>query len=93
MPKWTPCHACNRGGNGNDKDKCACGWQRTEPSDLGCYCGAEIVGEIQPRPKLTKGQRKYRKWLSISDCYPDLTFRQFLTMPEFGRSRREAINA
>lgn len=30
------------------------------------------------RPKLTRGQLRYRRWLDISDCCPDLTFGQWL---------------
>lgn len=32
------------------------------------------------RPKLTRGQKRYRDWLAISDAYPDLTFGKFLRM-------------
>jgi hypothetical protein len=42
---WTACCECNRGGNGNDKDKCSCGWQCTEWNELGCFLGVAIVGE------------------------------------------------
>jgi hypothetical protein len=37
------CHECNRGGNGNDKDKCACGWQvKSKRNKAGCYIGEPI---------------------------------------------------
>lgn len=69
MPKpesaWIPCHGCNRGGRGNDPDKCSCGWKVTKPGPLGCYIGTPIVGdpvEPPPEPKLTRGQRNYRKF-------------------------------
>lgn len=38
----------------------------------------------------TKGQRIYSRFLDVSDCCPDLTFRQFLTDAEFAQIRREA---
>jgi hypothetical protein len=40
------CHECTRGGNGNDKDKCSCGWQQKKKSSLGCYLGTKIEPEI-----------------------------------------------
>lgn len=42
---FVDCSECNRGGNGNDKDKCSCGWQvKRGGSHLGCYCGTLIEG-------------------------------------------------
>ena len=41
----TYCHECNRGGNGNDKDKCACGWKQYKKSSKGCFLGSPIIGE------------------------------------------------
>lgn len=38
----------------------------------------------------TKAQRVYSKFLDVSDCFADLTFREFLTGPEFAQTRREA---
>ena len=43
---------------------------------------------LPSRPRLTRGQRRYRKWMNISDCYPDLTFKEFLTLPEFREARK-----
>jgi len=37
-----------------------------------------------------KRQRIYLKYLQVSDVFSDLTFRQFLTSPEFADTRREA---
>lgn len=67
--KWIACGDCNRGGNGNDKDKCSCGWQTTERNHLGRYSGSEIVGEIQPKPKLTRSQKRYKRYLQVADCF------------------------
>jgi hypothetical protein len=80
-PNWTACDECNRGGNGNDKDKCACGWQITEPNGLGCYIGSEIVGQIRPKKKLTKSQNNYRRYL---DSDPGCSFAEWMG---FGRFR------
>ena len=38
---------------------------------------------IKTRPKVSRNKLRYRRFLSLSDCCPDLTFRQFLTDPEF----------
>jgi len=35
-----------------------------------------------------KAKRMYHKFLDLSDCWPDLTFRQFLTDPELLEIRR-----
>jgi len=38
----------------------------------------------------TKSQRVYAKFLDIRDAFNDLTFRDFLTSPQFHRARIEA---
>jgi hypothetical protein len=38
-------------------------------------------------PKLTRAQRRYRRWLSLSDVY-DVSFREFLVSPKFADHRR-----
>lgn len=38
----------------------------------------------------TKAQRTYLRYLDYSDVCPDLTFRDFLTLPEFADARRDA---
>jgi len=37
-----------------------------------------------------KSARVYHCYLGVSDCFPDLTFREFLTSPEFAQTRRDA---
>ena len=37
---WVSCSECERGGNGSDKDKCACGWKIKKFNQLGCFSGA-----------------------------------------------------
>lgn len=37
-----------------------------------------------------KPQRVYLAWLSVRDCWPDLTFHQFLTSAAFADTRRDA---
>ena len=67
---WVACHECNRGGNGNDKDKCACGWTRTEETPFGCFLGSPIVGEPNKQPKkLTRGKKRYRRFLEYGDSF------------------------
>ena len=75
-PRWTACYQCDRGGRGNAVDKCACGWQATTDNGFGCYLGSAIVGTPRPAPKLTRGQRRYRKYLEVADCFAN--FRDFL---------------
>jgi len=74
---WTACGACNRGGRGNDKDKCACGWQEYTVTQKGCFCGMPIEGTPQSAPKLTRSQARYQRYLEVADCYPD-GFAEFL---------------
>jgi len=68
-PKWIACSACNRGGNGNDKDKCACGWQITINNGHGCYLGTSIVGEIKPKPRLSRSKQRYQRHLEYGACF------------------------
>lgn len=37
-----------------------------------------------------KGKRVYSKYLDVSDCCPDLTFKEFLTSSEFKEARDNA---
>lgn len=41
------------------------------------------------RPKISRGQRRYRRFLSVADAWPDLTFREFLISPDFAQYRSE----
>ena len=38
------CSECDRGGNGTDKDKCACGWKIKKGKKGGCFLGKLIPG-------------------------------------------------
>jgi hypothetical protein len=69
------CHECNRGGNGNDKNKCGCGWRTTEPSVLGCFGGTPIEGPIQVKPKIkiSRSKQRYQRYREYGDG-----FRSFL---------------
>lgn len=67
--RWTACCECDRGGNGNAKDKCSCGWQVTEWNKLGCYIGEPIQGEIKPKKKLTRSQARYQRYLEYGDYF------------------------
>lgn len=40
--------------------------------------------------RYSKSKRVYGKFLDISDCFADLTFKQFLTDPQFAETRRSA---
>lgn len=74
--RWTACCECNRGGNGNDPDKCSCGWKCVDWNGHGCYLGTAIVGEIKPRPKVSRSKQRYQRYLDNSDCFD--SFRDFL---------------
>lgn len=40
--------------------------------------------------RASKPKRLYAKFLDVRDCWPDLTFRQFLTAPELRETRQRA---
>ncbi len=68
--RWTACCECNRGGNGNDKDKCACGWQCTEWNGAGCFIGIAIVGDPPAKPKKpSRSAQRYRRFLEYGDSF------------------------
>ena len=68
-PTWTACGNCDRGGRGNAKDKCACGWQVAVVNNLGCYLGTPIIGDPRKPPKLSRATRRYLQYLDVSDYY------------------------
>lgn len=81
--RWTACAECDRGGNGNAKDKCACGWQCTKLNGLGCFLGAAIVGEPKAQPKRTRSQERYRRFLEYGDGFDSfLGFCRWDSAPE-----------
>ena len=43
---YVDCAECARGGNGNDKDKCASGWRYKKGNKGGCFCGQLLPGLI-----------------------------------------------
>jgi hypothetical protein len=83
----TYCHLCNRGGNGNDKDKCSAGWKHTEPTQLGCFIGSPIVGEIKPKKKISKSKQRYNRYLSYGDG-----FKSFLDYCYWDASKERSWN-
>jgi hypothetical protein len=56
-------------------DKCSCGWQVTEINHDGCYIGTPIVGDIKPKPKMTRSQKRYQDYLDNDGM---MTFREWL---------------
>lgn len=52
--------------------------------------GREAAEASQKAIRHSKGKRLYSKFLDISDCFPDLTFKKFLTDPHFRDTRRAA---
>jgi hypothetical protein len=50
---YVDCSECNRGGNGNDKDKCSCGHFIKRGGKGGCFCG-------DPLPHVVKHLAKER---------------------------------
>jgi hypothetical protein len=43
-----------------------------------------------PTIRLSKSKRVYIRFLDLRDAYSYLTFKEFLTLPEFAQARREA---
>lgn len=41
---YVACSECNRGGNGNDPDKCACGGRVKTGGKVGCFAGTLMPG-------------------------------------------------
>ena len=41
---FVDCAECNRGGNGNDPEKCSSGWKHKRGRKGGCFMGALIEG-------------------------------------------------
>ena len=52
--------------------------------------GREAALQSHRAIMLPKRKRVYRRWLSLSDCCPDLTFYEFLTSAEWAEERRSA---
>jgi len=52
---WVACSECERGGNGNDKDKCACGWKIKKFQGSGCF-GGTLFNYIQVEDKKENGK-------------------------------------
>jgi hypothetical protein len=67
--RWTACCECNRGGRGNDKDKCSCGHKVTAPNGLGCFVGTPIVGKPRNPPKVSRGKARYRRYMEFCECF------------------------
>ncbi len=66
--EWIACCECNRGGNGNDPDKCSCGWQCMTWNKMGCYLGDRAAGPIQKK-KLSRSKERYRRYLECADSF------------------------
>ena len=49
---WVACSECERGGNGNDPDKCSSGWRIKKYNKLGCFSG--ILMEKYKTQKITQ---------------------------------------
>jgi hypothetical protein len=52
--------------------------------------GRRIALESQKQRALPKRKRVYSRFLDVRDCCPDLTFREFLTSPDYAECRRSA---
>lgn len=65
----TKCCDCDRGGNGNAKDKCSCGWKVATDNGLSCYLGVPIVGPRKVHPRKARSKARYQEYLRVSDCF------------------------
>lgn len=52
--------------------------------------GRRLAYESHRRVRLPKPRRVYRRYLSVRDAVPDLTFREFLINPGYADIRRRA---
>ena len=52
--------------------------------------GRKSAVNSEPLPKPSKAKRRYLYWLEVRDVWPDATFKDFLTRPEFADSRERA---
>ena len=52
--------------------------------------GRALAMESHRSIRKTKAQRRYTVYLDMTDLYPDLTFKEFLTHPDFSSARRTA---
>ncbi len=72
--QWVACCECTRGGNGQDKDKCSCGWKSTKWDYLGCF-----LGEVEQNPKkpekLSRSKERYQKYLKSE---LDISFAEYM---------------
>jgi len=41
---FVDCSECTRGGNGDDPDKCSCGWKHKRGRKGGCFIGTLMPG-------------------------------------------------
>ena len=56
-----------------------------------CTAAGKAAGIASHRTiRYTKARRVYGRFLDVRDTFADLTFRQFLTDPEFAETRRSA---
>ena len=85
-PIFTACHECDRGGNGNAKGLCSCGWKVRKPGPLGCFLGTPIVGEPRKHKVLTRSQRRYQDYLDVSDCFG--SFHEYLLHGKYEKESR-----
>lgn len=58
-------------------------WQCTEAGKAAAVASHRSI-------RYTRSKRRYIKFLEVSDAWPDLTFREFLTLPELAQCRNEA---
>ena len=50
--------------------------------------GLIYTGEIGAIPKMSPGRRRYRAYKRLTDGWDDITFKDFLTLPQFAEHRR-----
>ena len=88
--EWTACCECDRGGNGNAKDKCSSGWQCRKWNGLGCFLGVAIVGAPAKPPKRSRSQERYMRFLEYGDGFNNfLSFVRWDADPAHSWNRKE----
>lgn len=59
-------------------------WYRTTPA------GRAAAFASHRKIRFSRSTRRYLKFLDLGDCFPGLTFREFLTAAEFAEARASA---
>jgi hypothetical protein len=63
------------------------GMRETDMLYVATEAGQQYAIEQHAKRKPSRAKRRYRAFLNLKDCCPDLGFREFLTNPQFAEYR------